>query len=431
MKFDMMHPADQIVWFMNRVYRDGLTTTSGGNLSIKDKEGNIWISPSGIDKGTLTRHDIMCVKSDGTVIGPHTPSMELPFHSHVYQIRPDVHAVLHAHSPCLVSYSLARMIPNTKILPALHTVCGAPVMAPYAIPGSIKLGDNIAAKFAEGHNAVIMENHGACVAAPSMNQAYMLFETLEATAAIAMNAKRLGKAVSLTKKQLSSVEKAEKLKEFKVEDRTSEELAVRRDMIPFIVRCCDQGLFGSTRGVYSCRLSDGSFVITPSGKNMRFLDDDDLVLIKGTEELKREAGKMPSCMAEVHARIYAKHPDIGAIASSEPRFISSYAVTGAPLDSRTIPESYIQLMDIGRAPFTPLMDMPDAVESLISPRTRAVLVQNGPIIATGKNMTAAFDRLEVAEATAMSLISAMDAGPLVCMSDEEIKDIDSAFSLPS
>lgn len=431
MKFDMMHPADQIVWFMNRVYRDGLTTTSGGNLSIKDDEGNIWISPSGIDKGTLTRRDIMCVKPDGTVIGPHTPSMELPFHSHVYKIRPDVHAVLHAHSPCLVSYSLARMLPNTKILPALHAVCGVPVMAPYAIPGSIKLGDNISAKFAEGHNAVMMENHGACVAAPSMSQAYMLFETLEAAAAIAMNAKRLGKAKALTKKQLSQAEKAERMQEFRVKSRTSEELAVRRDMIPFIVRCCDQGLFGSTRGVYSCRLPDGSFVITPEGQSMRFLSEEDLVLVKGGGECTREAGKTPSRLARVHARIYEKHPDIGAIVSSEPRFISAYAVTGAPLDSRTIPESYIQLMDIGRAPFTSLQEMPEAVESLLGPRTRAVLVQNGPIVATGKNMTAAFDRLEVAEATAMSLIGAMSAGPLVCMSDAEISDIDTAFSLPA
>ncbi|MBR6534912.1 MAG: class II aldolase/adducin family protein, partial [Clostridia bacterium] len=53
MHMDYIHPADQLVMFMQRIYDRGLTTTSGGNLSIMDKDGNIWITPAGIDKGTL------------------------------------------------------------------------------------------------------------------------------------------------------------------------------------------------------------------------------------------------------------------------------------------------------------------------------------------------------------------------------------------
>ena len=57
-----------------------MTTTSGGNLSIKDDDGNIWITPARIDKGRLTPEDIVCVKPDGSVDGRHPPSSELPFH---------------------------------------------------------------------------------------------------------------------------------------------------------------------------------------------------------------------------------------------------------------------------------------------------------------------------------------------------------------
>jgi len=53
-----MHPAEQIVLLINRIYKKQMTTTSGGNLSILDDEGDIWITPSGIDKGTLTTADI-------------------------------------------------------------------------------------------------------------------------------------------------------------------------------------------------------------------------------------------------------------------------------------------------------------------------------------------------------------------------------------
>ena len=102
MNINYIHPADQLVMFMQRIYDKGMTTTSGGNLSIMDEDGNIWITPAGVDKGTLNRNDIVCVKEDGTVIGMHKPSSELPFHAAVYKMRPDLKAVLHAHPPALV-----------------------------------------------------------------------------------------------------------------------------------------------------------------------------------------------------------------------------------------------------------------------------------------------------------------------------------------
>ena len=61
----LMHPAEQIALIIGRIYRSGMTTTSGGNLSIMDDNGDMWITPAGIDKGSLTPADIMCVRPDG------------------------------------------------------------------------------------------------------------------------------------------------------------------------------------------------------------------------------------------------------------------------------------------------------------------------------------------------------------------------------
>ena len=47
----------------------------------------------------------MQVKPDGTVIGIHKPSVELPVHRKIYETRPDIKAILHAHPPALVAYS--------------------------------------------------------------------------------------------------------------------------------------------------------------------------------------------------------------------------------------------------------------------------------------------------------------------------------------
>ncbi len=95
----MMHPREQITLIMKRIYNRVLTTTSGGNLSIIDENGDIWITPTGVDKGLMKPSDIVCVKADGTIIGDNKPSSEYPFHLAIYRERPDIRAIVHAHPP--------------------------------------------------------------------------------------------------------------------------------------------------------------------------------------------------------------------------------------------------------------------------------------------------------------------------------------------
>jgi L-fuculose-phosphate aldolase len=87
-------------------------------------------------------------------------SSEHPFHRAIYAERPDLRAIVHAHPPALVSYSIVRQVPNTRIIPQANRVCGTVGFAPYALPGSERLGEQIAATFGQGHNIVILENHG-------------------------------------------------------------------------------------------------------------------------------------------------------------------------------------------------------------------------------------------------------------------------------
>jgi len=99
MKFGILPPRGILVHFMNRIYGRGMTTTSGGNLSLVDGEGDLWVTPGGVDKGALRPEDIVRVDGDGTPHGIHKPSVELPFHAAIYRVRPDVRGIVHAHSP--------------------------------------------------------------------------------------------------------------------------------------------------------------------------------------------------------------------------------------------------------------------------------------------------------------------------------------------
>src|SRR5438067_7991638 len=129
----LMHPRDQITMVIGRIYRRGLTTTSGGNISIIDENGDIWVTPSAVDKGSLQPSDIVCVKRDGTIIGRHKPSSEFPFHKAIYKARPDIKAIIHAHPPALVSFSIIRQTPNTNIILHAREVCGPIGYAEYRL----------------------------------------------------------------------------------------------------------------------------------------------------------------------------------------------------------------------------------------------------------------------------------------------------------
>ena len=428
MNFNLMHPAEQIVLLLNRVYQKGLTTTSGGNLSIMDSEGIIWITPSGIDKGSLTPSDICKVLPDGTVIGKYKPSVELPFHKLVYETRPDVSAVLHAHPPALVSYSLIRKIPSINIIPTPHQVCGTVGIAKYEVPGSQALAERIVDEIKKGYNAVIMENHGVITCADSLFEAFKKFETLNFAASIGITASILGTPQSLTDEQIALTDKKGlySLGEFIPTTYSSDERKLRKEMCALIHRSYDQGLFTSTQGTFSVRLDKDSFLITPYGVDRKYIEPEDIVRI---DYNWREAGKRPSRSVSLHKRIYDDHKEINAITVAHPKHLMAFGVTHTPIDSRTIPESYSAMRDIGRVPFGTNITDPGKISDMISDHSPVVLVENDSVISTGKNLINAFDRLEVAEFTANTIIHAKMIGEIVMISDKEVEDINKAFNL--
>ncbi|WP_445725660.1 class II aldolase/adducin family protein [Flavobacterium sp.] len=147
----LIHPRNQITEIISRIYKRGMTTTSGGNISIIDESGDIWVTPSAVDKGSLRPSDIVCVKKDGTIIGDHKPSSEFPFHKAIYESRPDIKSVIHAHPPALVSFSIVRQIPNTNVISQAKHVCGPIGYATYEVPGSDELGAVIGEEFKKGY----------------------------------------------------------------------------------------------------------------------------------------------------------------------------------------------------------------------------------------------------------------------------------------
>ncbi len=428
MNFHMLHPADQLVLLMERIYSYGMTTTSGGNLSIMDQNGDIWITPGGIDKGSLRRSDIIQVKPDGTLIGIHKPSVELPFHANIYKKRPDIKAVLHAHPPSLVAFSIVRKLPNTTLIPNADIVCGKVKMAEYALPGSAILGEHIADVFVQGINTVMLENHGVVIGASTLFEAFKSFETLDFCARLEVQGNILGAPKGLDEHQLGVYRKRQHpdIGEFEALSYSSEELFYRNEMCDLIKRAYDQKLFTSTQGTFSRRLSDGSFIITPYSKDRKYLEPEDLVRM---QDGKREKGKLPSRSVTLHQEIYDQHPDIHSVILAHPPNIMAFAITGTEFDARLIPESYIMLKTVKKMPFGSSFMQPILTAQELSVKNPVALVENDCVIVTGNDLLNAFDRLEVMEYSAKSVIYAKRLGNIITISNDEIKEIEVAFNL--
>ncbi|MBE6702099.1 MAG: class II aldolase/adducin family protein [Ruminococcaceae bacterium] len=425
-----MHPADRIVATMNRLYYHGMTTVSGGNLSIMDQEGNMWISPSGVDKGALTREDIMKITPDGQIIGRNRPSVEYPFHLSVLRKRPDFKAVLHAHPTPLVGFSLMRIVPDLTLMPDTSRICGKVIFAKYAVPGSQELGDLISAEFEKGYNTVMLENHGVVIGAPTMEEAFRMFEALDFTARVQIAAATMGKkAKGLTAAELARYEgfKAPAYKALAATAPTNQEIDLRNEMMQKSTRAYELNLFSSVDGVWSARLANGGQLITPEGFDPLEGCGCEMVRVVGDAA---EADKTPSKYAAFCAKAYEKYPEINSVIVARCPSAMAFAQTGAKFDARLIPESYIQLKDVPVLPFMSLLEDPDKALEQITPKNPVAIIEGDCLISMGTSVLAAYDHLEVLEYSARALVSCAAVGqPVVTLDDAQIKELHEAFNL--
>lgn len=428
MNMNFIHPADQLVMMMDRIYSYGMTTTSGGNLSIKDENGDVWITPGSIDKGNLTRKDMVCIHPDGSMDGIHVPSSEYPFHLKLYETRSDIKAVLHAHPPALVAFSIVRQIPNTRLIPNAYVGCGKIAMAEYGLPGSTDLGEKIAREFAKGCDIAVLENHGVVVGSDSLFNAFKAFETLDFCARLQIDASIIGTPKSLAESEIKLKYTSDhfEMEEFLPTVISSQEKEARKEMCNFVHRAYDQKLVNATQGSFSRRMEGNDFIISPYNVDRKYLEVDEIVSI---HEGKREAGKVPSRSIRLHQEIYRQHPEINSIIIAHPPNIMAYAVTDVDLDSKSIPESYILMRDIPKLDFAQFYEKPQETARVFNESTPIVIVNNDCVAVTGDSLLKAFDRLEVAEYSAKALVFAHNLGEMVAINEGQIEEIKEAFHL--
>lgn len=188
-----------------RMLAAGLTTGSGGNLSLFDRSRNlIAITPSGIEYPTMTPEDVLIITPDGTVVdGRRKPSSETGFHLALYKARRDICAVVHTHSVYATTYACLN-----REIPAVHYLVGFSgnkvPLAPYATFGTPELARAVAGSIGD-YNAVLLANHGLVTVGSSLDRAFNTAEEIELVARICFQAECIGSPVILPDQEMETV----------------------------------------------------------------------------------------------------------------------------------------------------------------------------------------------------------------------------------
>ena len=425
------HIRKEMARTMDHIYSHGMTTTSGGNMSVIDSLGNIWITPSGTDKGSLRPDEIVCVAPDGTFEGALKPSVEYPLHHAVYNARPDIRAVIHAHPPMLTSFSIVHRIPDTSVIREWREICGTAGYAGYATPGTGEMGENVAAQFIEGHNVVIMENHAAVAGGKDLAEALARLETLEYCARTLHAAAVIGEIripdndmndnPELTGGSQLPHSGSGKYPCETESVMTPEEERLSDEICRIAERACSRGLMYGFCGDLSARRSGDSFLITRDGIVRYDIKKRDIIRGgAGTDDIAIAGSPGTGPASWLHGEIYRRFRSVNAVITARPPYLMAFAVTGKEIDVRTIPESWLLLQEMPSLPPDALQPGREDVFASLTGGIPAVMIRNDLVTVTGDSLLQAFDRLEVAEMTAMSLVLSQSLGKVQPIAEEQI-----------
>lgn len=191
---------------MRRAYKRGLTTTSGGNISLKVSDDIILITPSGTDKGRMKWHDVGIVTLGGINMTPALkPSMEAEMHLSVYRKNNEITAVIHAHPVYASSFTALKCSIDTSLTAEATAILGNPLMVPYALMGTPELAGAVS-EYSLRSGILLLENHGIVTTGNSLIQAFDRLEILENAAMMTFITEIMKKKRPLGKTRRNEIE---------------------------------------------------------------------------------------------------------------------------------------------------------------------------------------------------------------------------------
>ena len=188
-----------------RLYRQGFIVATEGNISVRLSRHEIIATRSGVCKGELEAKNFTHIDPKGVLLnnGPE-PSTEIKLHLKVYQDRPDINCIIHAHPPYAISMTLTENLLSKPYLPESVILLGAVPIVPYARPSTEEVPRSISG-YIKQTDILILERHGTVTLGKSLTEAFQKLEILEKTVRILSLAKQMGKLRELSREEIQNL----------------------------------------------------------------------------------------------------------------------------------------------------------------------------------------------------------------------------------
>ncbi len=196
----------QMVEICKRLYARNMLAAADGNVSARLSEEFILITPSGRAKAFIDPADISVMTLNGEVVSGQ-PSGERIMHLEIYRSCPQAKAVVHAHPPHAIAWSL--LSPELSELPdnylsEIILAAGRIPIVPYARPTTEDMAA-VLKPFLPDHRAMILRRHGAVTWGLDLNEAMNGMERLEHSAQILWLARTLGPLEALPDEEVKAL----------------------------------------------------------------------------------------------------------------------------------------------------------------------------------------------------------------------------------
>lgn len=203
-KTEREHRQD-IVEIGRLVYQKGWVAANDGNISIRLDQDRILATPTGVSKGMMHPDDlIVCDCLGNKIQGRKERTSEIAMHLTIYNMRPDIQAVVHAHPPVATGFAAAGKPLNLALLPEVIIGLGCVPLAGYGLPGTSELTEPML-PYIPKYDAILMANHGAVCYGEDVYKAFFRMETMEHFARISLVAELLGGARVLPKVEVDKL----------------------------------------------------------------------------------------------------------------------------------------------------------------------------------------------------------------------------------
>jgi L-fuculose-phosphate aldolase len=196
---------DDIVEVGRLVYQKGWVAANDGNISIRMDRQRILATPTGVSKGRMHPDDLIIVDMKGNKIeGRKERTSEILMHLTIYEMRADIHSVVHAHPPVATGFASAGRPLNMALLPEVIIGLGCVPLADYGLPGTPELTEPML-PYIPKYEAIMMGNHGAVCYGEDVFKAFFRMETVEHFARISLVAELLGGARPLPRLEVDKL----------------------------------------------------------------------------------------------------------------------------------------------------------------------------------------------------------------------------------